>query len=106
MNLPVKKCKQCQSILYTSKYHCTTCYSDELELTDIDGKGTIYSYTKIHAAPKQFADQAPYYVILVHLNEGLKVTGRFTGDDVQIDTPVELDEIKDQAYFFKALNNK
>ncbi|WP_209121037.1 Zn-ribbon domain-containing OB-fold protein [Alkalihalobacillus sp. BA299] len=101
MKLPVKKCKQCQSILYTSKYHCTTCYSDELEQTEIDGKGKVYSYTKIHAAPKQFAGQAPYFVILVHLDQGLKVTGRFNGNNVQIDKAVELDEIKDRAYFFK-----
>ncbi|WP_216827487.1 Zn-ribbon domain-containing OB-fold protein [Alkalihalobacterium elongatum] len=102
MKLPVKRCKHCQSILYTSKYHCTSCYSDELELTEIDSKGKIYSYTKIHAAPKQFADQTPYYIILVHLDQGLRVTGRFNGNQVEINTPVELEEIKDRAYFFKA----
>jgi uncharacterized OB-fold protein len=106
MNVPVKKCKRCQAILYTSKYHCKDCYSDELELTEIEGEGKVYSYTNIHSAPKQFAGQAPYCVILVELVQGLKVTGRLRGGNVQIDERVVLDEIKDECYFFKAISEQ
>lgn len=104
MKVPVKACTNCDNILYESKYHCPTCYSDDLKMTEIDGRGKVYSYTKIHAAPKQFANQAPYYIILVDLDNGLKVTGRFNSELVQIGEAVVLDEIKDKAYYFKPTN--
>lgn len=103
MNIPFKQCENCEEILYASKYHCKSCYSEELKTIEIDGKGKIYSFTKIYAAPTQFADQAPYYVILVQLDKGIKITGRIKGEIVQIGQSVVLDEIIENCYYFKPI---
>ncbi|AXF55264.1 Zn-ribbon domain-containing OB-fold protein [Salicibibacter kimchii] len=104
MDIPVKKCKKCHEVLHSCKLQCPICLSDDLELTTIKGEGTIYSYTKIHTAPKQFADQVPYYVVLIQL-DGLNVTGRFIGEDVQINDFVVLEDIKNECYYFKPVSN-
>ncbi|QQK80434.1 OB-fold domain-containing protein [Salicibibacter cibi] len=104
MDLTVKKCKQCEVVLHSSKNQCPKCLSDDLELTTIKGEGNIYSYTKIHTAPKQFADHVPYYVVLVQL-DGLNLTGRFIGEAVQINDFVVLNDIKNECYYFKPVDN-
>ncbi|WP_240375662.1 Zn-ribbon domain-containing OB-fold protein [Bacillus piscicola] len=101
MDLPIKRCTECDEILYHYKYLCQNCFSDQLEDSTIEGKGSVYSYTKIHAAPKQFAQQAPYFIVLVEMEQGLKVTGRYEGEDITINDSVELSGIKDDCYYFK-----
>jgi len=75
--------------------------NEELEATVLNGRGEVYSYTKIHAAPKDYADIAPYYIILVDLDEGLRITGRYTDQSVEIDQKVQIDTVNNNAYIFK-----
>ncbi|MFY0759881.1 OB-fold domain-containing protein [Metabacillus dongyingensis] len=106
MELTAKHCTHCDQIHSHDKYHCPLCFSEELEERQLSGKGEVYSYTKIYAAPKQFADQAPFFVILVHLEEGLKVTARYSGEKVQIGEKVELESIVNRAYHFQPAMSK
>lgn len=103
MGIPVNACKSCQSILYASKTLCQECFSDDLESREISGKGEIYSYTQIYVAPKQSVHEPPYYVVLVQLENDLKVTGRFHGEDVSIGESVVMDEKRDQCFYFKPI---
>ncbi|CAH0312672.1 Zn-ribbon domain-containing OB-fold protein [Peribacillus simplex] len=100
MELSAKYCTKCDQILSTDKYHCPVCFSENLKDRQLSGKGKVYSYTKIHAAPEQFANQSPYFVILVHLDEGLKITARYNENSVYIGEKVELKSVKDRAYYF------
>ncbi|MBI5356801.1 OB-fold domain-containing protein [Candidatus Collierbacteria bacterium] len=53
------------------------------------GIGAIYSWTRVERdhAPAGFVDSAPYYVVLVGLDEGPRVTAMLT--DLDVSSPVE-----------------
>ncbi len=46
----------------------------------LSGRGHIRAWTTIHIAPTRYANEAPYTVVLVDLEEGIAVMGRLTGD--------------------------
>jgi uncharacterized OB-fold protein len=60
---------------------------------DLGARGTLYSWTRIHSAPKVFVDEAPYAVCVVDLDLGLRIATRLVerdGKDFQCGMPVEL----------------
>ena len=63
--------------------------------------GTVYTETVVHAAPIQFANEAPYQLAIVTLESGARVTARILGDRVQIGDSVEFAEERDGVPFFK-----
>ena len=63
--------------------------------------GTIYTETVVHAAPEQFAADAPYQLVIVTLGDGKKLTARIDGDRVQIGDAVELVEHRNGVPFFR-----
>ncbi len=64
------KCKQCGEIYFPPRADCLTCIDDKVEWVEFSGKGTLQSYTRIHAAPTGFDDMAPYTLGIVDLEEG------------------------------------
>jgi uncharacterized OB-fold protein len=63
--------------------------------------GVVYTETVVHAAPEQFAAEAPYQLAIVTLDGGGRVTARVAGDRVVIGDPVELAEEHDGVPFFR-----
>ena len=63
--------------------------------------GVIYTETVVHAAPEQFAAEAPYQLVIVTLDEGGRVTARISGDRVVIGDRVELAEERAGVIFFE-----
>ena len=63
--------------------------------------GVIYTETVVHAAPEQFAAEAPYQLVIVTLDEGGRVTARVAGDRVMIGDRVELAEERAGVMFFQ-----
>jgi uncharacterized OB-fold protein len=51
------------------------------ETVTFSGRGTVYSYTTVLSAPEGFAEQAPYCIALVELDEGPLVTAQLTDLD-------------------------
>ncbi len=51
---------------------------------DFVGSGVVYSYTVVQDAPENFAEQAPYILALVKLDEGAIVTAQLTDIDAGI----------------------
>ena len=66
------RCKQCGNTSFPPRADCGECMSGEFELYEINGKGTLHTFTKIVAAPTGFEDETPYTVGVVDLEE----TGR------------------------------
>lgn len=88
----------------TKKYFCSECGKNEFEEKEVSDSGTVYSFTKIHIAPAEFADIAPYNVVLVDLDEAdAKVTTRIE-EDVKIGDKVSLDRIEKDAYIYKRVS--
>jgi uncharacterized OB-fold protein len=65
--------------------------------------GTVYTETVVHAAPEQFAADAPYQLAIVSLTEGGRVTVRIAGERVQIDDAVEWSEDRNGVPFFRKI---
>jgi uncharacterized OB-fold protein len=63
--------------------------------------GVIYTETVIHAAPEQFAAEAPYQLAIVSLDDGGRVTARVVGPRAAIGDPVELAEERGGVLYFK-----
>ncbi|MFD2044583.1 Zn-ribbon domain-containing OB-fold protein [Ornithinibacillus salinisoli] len=97
------KCSECGYKSITKKYYCPECRATAYEIVDVSGDGTVYSYTTIHIAPPEFADLAPYQVVLIELSNKLKVTG-FMKDKVNIGDKVTIKEIKDSTYVFEKVS--
>jgi uncharacterized OB-fold protein len=63
--------------------------------------GVIYTETMVHAAPEQFAADAPYQLVIVSLDGGGRVTARMAGQRVSIGDPVEFAEDRNGVPFFR-----
>ncbi|MFM1653608.1 Zn-ribbon domain-containing OB-fold protein [Brevibacillus sp. B_LB10_24] len=100
MNISVLSCEKCSAAFIPPKYICPVCRHDRLTLKPASGSGTVYSYTTIHIAPEKFADQAPYHIVLVDLDQGLRVTGRLTGGTPRIGQRVECSRVDESVYWF------
>ena len=64
------QCKKCGEKYFPPRADCIKCLSDEVKWIEYSGKGTLQSFTKIHAAPKGFDDMTPYIIGVVDLEEG------------------------------------
>lgn len=103
MELTFVSCESCSIVSIPPQYVCPQCYSEQLAETKVSGRGKIYSYTTIYAAPEKFAQEAPYHVILVQLDAGLKVTARLVSGEPKIDQCVELRDIINNVYWFESI---
>jgi uncharacterized OB-fold protein len=62
--------------------------------------GIVYTETVVHAAPEQFAADAPYQLAIVSLAEGGRVTARIEGARVAIGDRVNFIEDRGGIPFF------
>ena len=86
-------CEACGKSTFPPKPVCPHCWSDRMAWKDLPVRGTLYSWTRIHSAPKVFVDEAPYTVCVVDLDNGLRFATRLVekpGKDFQCGMPVEL----------------
>lgn len=94
----------CGNESIAKKYFCPECGETQFEEREVSDNGTVYSFTKIHIAPAEFAHIAPYNVVLVELDEAnAKVTTRIE-EDVAIGDKVSLDRIENEAYIYKKIS--
>jgi len=69
------RCKDCGYKIFPPRADCPKCLSDQFEFVEYNGKGKIYTYSTITAAPTGFEDMAPYTVTVVELEEGGRLVG-------------------------------
>jgi uncharacterized OB-fold protein len=83
------KCVDCGAIIVPPSGSCYECGSTNMTWAEVSGKGKLVSFTVIHIAPDQFAEEVPYYVAIVELAEGARVSARLLGFD-----PLKPQEVK------------
>jgi len=66
-------CKACGEKTFPPKVTCPRCWSTDQDWEQIDHRGTLYSWTRIHAAPAVFQAQAPYAVGVIDLDCGIRL---------------------------------
>lgn len=73
--LLLQQCPRCGTFRYPPKPMCPQCNSFESQWIPASGKGEIYSYTVTHQAlHPSLVDRIPHVVILVELEEGVRMT--------------------------------
>jgi len=83
------KCVDCGMVIAPPSGSCYGCGSSKMEWTEVSGKGKLVSFTVIHIAPDEFAEEAPYYIAIVELAEETRVSARLLGYD-----PLKPEEVK------------
>lgn len=86
------RCLECQHTTFPPKPVCPSCWSAKLEWITLRGTGLLRSYTEVCAAPLMFAEEAPYILCLVDLDEGVRCLSRIQAawDDLRPDARVEV----------------
>ncbi|MBS3815181.1 MAG: Zn-ribbon domain-containing OB-fold protein [Hadesarchaea archaeon] len=92
-NLIGSKCGNCDEVFFPPRHVCPKCRRiGKLQPYQLDGKGKVISHTIVHAPPEDFADESPYVLAIIELEEGPRVTGQITDcdpDEVEIGDDVE-----------------
>ena len=72
--LVFQRCQECGTLRHPPRVLCAECGSDRVSWVPSAGRGTVFSWTVIHQAPHPaFAGQVPYAVVVVELEEGVRI---------------------------------
>lgn len=88
------RCIACRNIYYYPRSMCPVCWSDEVDLVEASGRGSVYTYSIVHVndlAP--FNERVPYVVAQVDLLEGPRMSTNivdWTHARLRIGMPVQL----------------
>ncbi len=78
MKLP--QCGACGKFHAPPRDFCPHCLSDKLNWTAVKGTGEVYSFIIMHQVyDKTFAEEAPYNVTMVRLDEGPRLVSNVRG---------------------------
>ena len=97
------RCVDCGMIIAPPSGSCYGCGSSNMEWADVSGKGKLVSFTVIHIAPDDFVEEVPYYIAIVELEEGTRVSARLLGfdplkpEEIVLGIPVILDYEKGKS---------
>jgi uncharacterized OB-fold protein len=89
-----QQCKDCSVWRHIPRPMCAQCNSMNWQWVQSSGRGSVFSYT-VTRAPLHpaFAAQVPYAVLVVELEEGVRMVSGLRGlpvDEVKIGMPVEV----------------
>ncbi|CAN5829701.1 OB-fold domain-containing protein [soil metagenome] len=69
--LLIQHCRSCTRWVFYPRQRCPHCWADELEWREASGRARIVSFTVVQrAGHPAFADDVPYVVALIDLEEG------------------------------------
>lgn len=90
-------CTACNTLLLPPRLLCTNCNSKQTKWTELSGKGKLRSFTVIHIAGTTYAEDVPYIVAIIELEEGPAICARLVGvdplkpEDIHVGDPVVAD---------------
>lgn len=77
--LLAQKCEPCNTLWHPPRPICPTCHSLEKTYKKLSGKGTVVSWVR-QVRPGSFGFEESPYVILVDLEEGIRMVSNFEGE--------------------------
>jgi len=101
--LVVQRCRGCGVHRFPAREICSSCLSREAEWVKVSGAGEIFSYNVMHQVYHPgFADEVPYAVVVVKLQEGAKMNSNLKGiapDAIKIGMPVRVvfEDVSDEV---------
>ena len=82
--LSIPRCNSCGQHHFYPRELCPHCHSADLEWTDVSGKGEIYTFTVARKpAGPAFADDVPYVIAMIALDEGPRMLTNIITADVE-----------------------
>lgn len=100
--LRFQRCQSCNAWRHPPRHLCPTCGGEGWSWERASGRGALFSWTVTHQALHPgFADALPYAVLVVELEEGVRVVCGARGldnADLRLDLPVaiEIDRVNDE----------
>jgi uncharacterized OB-fold protein len=92
--LVVQRCGGCGAYRFPARDLCSRCLSRDAAWTRVSGRGVIFSVAVMHQVYHPgFADDVPYAVVVVELEEGARLLSNVVGlapSEVRIGMPVEV----------------
>jgi uncharacterized OB-fold protein len=92
--LVVQRCRGCGAHRFPARDICSRCLSRDAEWALVCGRGTVFSYAVMHQVYHPgFADEVPYAVVQVELEEGGRLLTNVVDcppDELTIGMPVEV----------------
>ncbi len=86
----LQHCAACGAVRHYPRLLCSICYSDATIWKQASGHGHVHSWTVAHHAfHPAFADQLPYTLVTVDLDEGVRALGIWHGPAPKIGMPVQ-----------------
>ena len=91
--LVVQRCRGCRALRFPARDRCSRCLSREAEWIRVSGRGTVFSYAVMHQLYHPgFAAEVPYAVVVVELEEGVRILSNLVdcpASEVTVGLPVE-----------------
>ena len=82
--LSIPRCLDCGKHHFYPRELCPHCHSDNLEWSDVSGRGSIYTFTIARRpAGPAYADDVPYVIALIDLAEGPRMMTNVIASDVE-----------------------
>ncbi len=80
--LVYQECARCGRATFPPRRFCPACASEELNWRSSSGNGRIYSFTVVESgALEEFAEQMPYVIAIIELEEGFRMVSRILVDE-------------------------
>lgn len=81
--LLLQRCTDCQTCRFPPTPLCSRCHSPRAEWMKASGRGKVYSWNVVvHPVPRElYADEVPYVVALVELEESVRLPTNIVGCD-------------------------
>ncbi len=92
--LAMQRCSACKRLVFYPRNLCPRCKSDSLEWEELPGTGVVYSFSVIwRPAHPGMANEVPYIVALVEIEEGVRLMTNLVGcdpEEVRVGMKVEV----------------
>jgi len=90
--LHLQRCSACSTWRHPPRFRCASCGSNDWTWEPPSGRGRVFTWTVTHRPiDPAFADELPYAVLVVELDEGPRVVGNLLGIEpaaLTLDLPV------------------
>ena len=83
----------CGSISVYPNFYCRKCGNTNFEKVKFSGKGTLITYTILHAVSSRFKENAPLVIGLVELEEGGRISVQLEASEDELSLGKKLEAI-------------
>ena len=76
----VTRCARCDHSSFPPKPICPICWATDINWSEVDTTGQVYSWTRVHAGPAIFDPDLPYAIGIVDLDVGIRLACPLVGE--------------------------